>query len=65
MISEEVEANNWSLKYITDYMTDIIVALVIVFMNIGLFPIIGITLPFLSYGGSSLILYFLYIEILI
>ena len=25
LISEEVEANNWSLKYITDYMTDIIV----------------------------------------
>ena len=26
LISEEVEANNWSLKYITDYMTDIIVS---------------------------------------
>jgi len=25
LISEEVEANSWSLKYITDYMTDIIV----------------------------------------
>ena len=25
LISEEVETNNWSLKYITDYMTDIIV----------------------------------------
>ena len=36
-----------------------------IFMNIGLLPIIGIPLPFLSYGGSSLILFFISISLII
>ncbi len=34
-----------------------------IFMTIGLLPIMGIPLPFLSYGGSSLIIYFLFLGI--
>lgn len=35
-----------------------------ILMNIGLFPITGITLPFISYGGSSIITYFLLLGII-
>lgn len=33
-------------------------------MNIGLFPITGITLPFISYGGTSIISYFFLLGII-
>lgn len=36
-----------------------------ILMNIGLLPIIGITLPFLSYGGSSLIVYYVFIGLVL
>ena len=34
-------------------------------MNLGLVPIIGIPLPFLSYGGSTIIIYFLFLGIIL
>ena len=39
--------------------------LINILMNIGLIPIIGITLPFVSYGGSSTILSFLFLSSII
>lgn len=36
-----------------------------IFMNIGLVPIMGIPLPFLSYGGSTTIVYFLFLMIIL
>jgi len=36
-----------------------------IFMNLGLTPITGITLPFLSYGGSSIVSYFMIYGILL
>jgi len=34
-------------------------------MNLGLLPIIGLPLPFLSYGGTNIVVYFLFLGILI
>lgn len=34
-----------------------------ILMNIGLVPIMGIALPFFSYGGSSLLVYFMFLGI--
>ena len=45
------------------YMTFLQI-LINICMNIGLIPIIGITLPFLSYGGSSLLVCFIYVGII-
>lgn len=36
-----------------------------IFMNIGLMPIMGIPLPFLSYGGSTIVVYFLFLVIIL
>ena len=34
-------------------------------MNLGLLPIIGIPLPFFSYGGSTIIIYFIFLGIIL
>lgn len=35
-----------------------------ILMNIGLMPIIGIPLPFLSYGGTTMLIYFIFLGII-
>ncbi len=34
-----------------------------ILMNVGLLPIMGIPLPFLSYGGTTLLIYFMFLSI--
>lgn len=36
-----------------------------IFMNIGLIPIMGIPIPFLSYGGSNTIIYFIFLTLIL
>lgn len=36
-----------------------------ILMNLGLVPIMGIPLPFLSYGGSNMIIYFIFLGIIL
>ena len=36
-----------------------------ILMNLGLLPIMGIPLPFLSYGGSNMIIYFIFLGIIL
>lgn len=48
--------NNFARLYILGFSTLIFTQVFVhVGMNIGVFPITGITLPFMSYGGSSLV----------
>lgn len=48
--------NNFARLYILGFSTLIFTQVFIhIGMNVGVFPVTGITLPFMSYGGSSLI----------
>lgn len=48
--------NNFARLYILGFSTLIFTQIFIhIGMNLGIFPVTGITLPFMSYGGSSLV----------
>ncbi len=51
--------------FLYSFLTIFILSQIInISMNIGIFPIIGIPLPFISYGGSSTIVLFIYLAII-
>jgi len=52
--------NNFARLFVLGFATMILLeAIINIAMNLGLLPIIGIPLPFISYGGSSMIINFI------
>lgn len=66
LINRYVNLKKGTLKYLlASFISIFILSQIInIGMNLGLFPIVGIPLPFLSYGGSTLIIYFLFLGII-
>ena len=66
LINKIINMKKNTLKYILISFTSIFIfgQIINIGMNLGLVPIIGIPLPFLSYGGSTLIIYFTFLSII-
>jgi len=61
-LTKDKKTNYLVISFVLILLFQIIINIL---MNIGLIPIIGITLPFLSYGGSSIIVNFLFLAIIL
>ncbi len=66
LIYKVVHMKKNTIKYFLISFTSIFIfgQIINIGMNLGLVPIIGIPLPFLSYGGSTLIIYFIFLIII-
>ena len=62
--AKKIRHKNYRLLAYSFLTIFIVSQLINISMNIGIFPIIGIPLPFISYGGSSTIALFLYLSII-
>lgn len=60
-INNDKKTNYLIISFITIFFVNILINIL---MNIGLIPIIGITLPFVSYGGTSILVYFMFLAII-
>lgn len=66
LINSFISMKKSTLKYFLACFISIFILnqIINIGMNLGLLPIIGIPLPFLSYGGSTLIIYFIFLGII-
>lgn len=65
LINKLINTNNNEVKYVLSSFCFLFLfgQVINISMNLGLLPIMGIPLPFLSYGGSTIIIYFLFLSI--
>ncbi len=66
LINKYISLNKSTYKYFLASFISIFIfnQIMNIGMNLGLLPIIGVPLPFLSYGGSTLIIYFIFLGII-
>ena len=60
----KIKKKEWQLFFKAFLVIFILSQVINISMNIGLFPIMGIPLPFVSYGGSATIVLFIYLAII-
>ena len=60
----KIKKKEWQLFFKAFLAIFILSQVINISMNIGLFPIMGIPLPFVSYGGSATIVLFIYLAII-
>ena len=60
----KIKKKEWQLFFKAFFAIFILSQVINISMNIGLFPIMGIPLPFVSYGGSATIVLFIYLAII-